>query len=275
MAEPAFQRCDISHQGLGVPVSYFIRPGRAGTLIYLHGLGASKGDFLEAARHQGLRDYTLLAFDFPGFGETPYPAECHWSMGDLVQVTDLLTVALNLTDPVIVGHSLGGLVGLMYALRYPGKVKGLVSIEGNLAPEDCFLTRAAARQSFPEFAGSRHLENLKLKFATAPDKGTSRWAAGLERGSLQAFYNYSISAVDLSDNGELLGIFCDLPIPKMFVYGSANNHLSSLTRLRQSDASVVEVPGSGHWPQVENPGYFYRALGGFLSERDPWSIIEP
>jgi pimeloyl-ACP methyl ester carboxylesterase len=265
MTVPAFQQCLISHQGLEFPVYYLIRPGPAGTVLYLHGLGASKCDFLRAADQAALRDYTLVAFDFPGCGQTPYPADRAWRVEDLVKITDQVLSALSLSSPVIAGHSLGGLVGLLYAREYGPKLKGLINIEGNLGPQDCFLSRDVARLSFSDFQSSRQLRRLKLNFVNALHEGTRTWAEALgSQGAERAFHDYAVSIVDWSDTSDLLGMFEGLQLPRLFVYGSANSHLSYLTRLRSSDASVVEVPDSGHWPHVDNPPYFYRALARFL-----------
>lgn len=54
----------------------------------------------------------------------------------------------------LVGHSMGGLTALMLAHEEPERVLSFVDIEGNVAPEDCFLSRKvithpAARPSTP------------------------------------------------------------------------------------------------------------------------------
>jgi pimeloyl-ACP methyl ester carboxylesterase len=265
MLDIAFHQCPISHLGFEFPVSYFIRPGSDPTILYLHGLGASKRDFIGAASHDALRDYRLVAFDFPGCAGTRYPDDQVWGVDNLVQITGQLTGVLNLEDIVIVGHSLGGLVGLLYSRQYPMNVTAFVNIEGNLAPEDCFLTRAAARLSLADFLETQHIENLKISLASAPDLGTRAWAEALGRQtSRKAFYHYSVSAVHWSDNHDLLAMFAEIQVPKLFIYGSANSHLSYLSRLRRSNTAVLEVPDSGHWPHLDNPDCFYRALTGFI-----------
>ena len=268
MLDVSFHKCQISYQGLEFSISYFIRQGPAPALLYLHGVGASKDDFLGAASYQGLRNYCLVALDFPGCAGTPYPEDREWGVGDLVRITDQLTRALDLSDFVIVGHSLGGLVGLLYSHQHPGKVTAFVNIEGNMSSEDCFLTRPVARLSFSDFLGTQHLQNLRLKFRNAPDNATRAWAEALgPQVSPRAFYDYSVSTVDWSDKQDLLAMFSALPVPRLFIYGSVNSHLSYLARLRQSDAVVVEVSDSGHWPHLDNPEFFYRVVGQFLSSR--------
>src|SRR5262249_2014838 len=192
-----------------------------------------------------------------------------WRIDDLVEITGRFVSVLNISRFVIIGHSMGGLTALLYARQHANKLKGFVDIEGNLGPEDCFLTRPIARLSFADFLATQHLQNLQVKFASAPHNGTRIWAEDLgKQGVARAFHDYAVSIVNRSDNEDLLADFMRLPMPRLFVYGSANSHLSYLPRLKLSDASVVEVAESGHWPHLDNPGSFYSALAGFLQGRD-------
>ena len=259
-----FRQCQIRHQGSELPVSYFIRPGLAGTLVLLHGLGGSKQDYLAAVGQRALSDYALVAFDFPGCGGTPYPKDARLGVDDLVEITDQVVSALNINDFVIIGHSMGGLVGLLFAGKYGSKLEGFVDVEGNLSPEDCFLTRGIAGLSFDDFLNTEQLETLKLKFVSAPHRATRMWAEDLDKQVPRAIYDYAVSIVNWSDNEDLLTGFLSLPIPRLFVYGSANSQLSYIPRLKLSGAGVVEIPDSGHWPHLDNPVSFYSEVARFL-----------
>src|SRR5260221_720408 len=59
--------------------------------------------------------------------------------------------------------------------------------------------------------------------------------------------DYSNSLVRSSDGDDLLSWCTELSMPRLFVYGSANAHLSYLGRLRRSGVCTVEVPHSHHW----------------------------
>jgi pimeloyl-ACP methyl ester carboxylesterase len=258
----------LFYKGKRFQTGYFERPGGNGTLLYLHGLGCSRRDFLPAANVSSLRDYRLVAFDFPGCGKANYDEQLTLEATDLVEIVSKVATKLDLTKFVLVGHSLGGLVGLMFASKYQGRVERFVNIEGNLTAEDCFMTRAIARRSFDDFRRSRHLEELKETFARSEYPGSRIFAAeSLLQVSQRAFYDYSKSVVAHSDRGDLLPCFLGLNIPRLFIYGSANGHLSYLPKLRSNGGCVVEVPGSGHWPMYDNPSFFYAALATFLGCR--------
>jgi pimeloyl-ACP methyl ester carboxylesterase len=55
-------------------------------------------------------------------------------------------------------------------------------------------------------------------------------------------------------------------MPKLFLYGDGNRHLSYLDRLKAGDVRVVEVPDSGHFLFYDNPVDTYDAIGAFVTE---------
>lgn len=246
-------------------MSYFIRPGSGETILYLHGMGSSKHDFLGAVDIDVFRDHTLIAFDFPGCGNTAYPEGLSLGVDDLAEITNELISCLNLNNLVLVGHSLGGVAGLLFAHKYRDRVRKFINVEGNLSPEDCFLTREVAQHSFGDFIKSKYLEGLQLKLYGSPNRGARIYADRFRKEvTPQAFYDYSASIVHHSDHCDLPGKFTGLGIPKAFLYGSANNHLSYLARLIDNGVHAIEVSGSGHWPLYDNPSFFYHALISFL-----------
>ena len=122
-------------------IEYFIRQGKEKTVLFIHGLGCSKNDFKGAASIAELQNHTLIAIDFPGCGNSSYPQKKAFEIDDLVEITNIIVTKLSLGKFLIMGHSMGGLIALLYTQRYRETVSGFINIEGNLAAEDCFLSR--------------------------------------------------------------------------------------------------------------------------------------
>lgn len=259
------QPIELVHKGRHFKIDVVCRRGRTGAVVYLHGLGCSKNDFHVAYHRPELEAYTLLAFDFPGCGNSPYPENATLGIDDLVRITQLVLAALSIKEIVLIGHSMGGLVGLLFAERYSAMVSGFINVEGNLAPEDCFFSRAVAQSDFQQFA-TTSFPALKRRLAQEPQIGLRLYAQNLEHASARAYFELAPSLVDYSDHGNLVQRFTALHIPKLFIYGSANRQLSYLPRIRESDCAVTEIPASGHFPFHDNPPAFYRAIAGFLQE---------
>jgi pimeloyl-ACP methyl ester carboxylesterase len=83
----------------------------------------------------GLR---VLAPDLRGFGEGPrVPAGAYYYFPDFVfDVADLVEALVPSGAPlIVVGHSMGGAVGTLYAGTFPERVARLVSVEGTGPPD--------------------------------------------------------------------------------------------------------------------------------------------
>ncbi|MGB3635902.1 MAG: alpha/beta hydrolase [Rubrobacteraceae bacterium] len=97
-------------------------------LICIHGITAQHRAFNALVQHLG-EEYELIGVDLRGRGdsgkpESGYGLEAH--AADVIRVLD----HLDLQSAVLVGHSMGGFVGLQAALSYPDRVRALVLLDG-------------------------------------------------------------------------------------------------------------------------------------------------
>jgi pimeloyl-ACP methyl ester carboxylesterase len=232
-------------------------------VLYLHGLGGSKADFFAAADPDGLPGYSLLAFDFPGCGESPAAGK-PLTVDELVALSRGFLAARGVAGCTVIGHSMGGLTGLLLATRHPARVTRFITVEGNLAPEDCFISRRVVPYSADEFERTG-LVDLERDLSASTKSGDAWYGAHL-RGNAQplVFYHYCRSIVEHSDEDPLLADFIRLDIPRLLVYGAENRGLTYLATLAAAGVPVCEVPGSGHFPAHSNPEAYYSALREFL-----------
>lgn len=265
MANPTFESKPIEHRGRTFDISYFIRPGEGPTIVYFHGLGNTKEDFLDAKKVAALKDFTLLGLDAPGCGaSSPYYPEVPLGIDDLVEVTFKLVTALGLQDLTLIGQSFGGLIALQFACRYGDLVSCFVNIEGNISPEDCDIqSRDVFRQ---RFLGDedRFFRELHQRLATCGKPAFDEFAETFRQNIAdRAYFDYCRSIVDYSDGYPLFDQFTGLPFPKLFIHGELSQ-LSYLPRLVEAGVSVVSVPDSDHFPSVSNPPFFYDAVSRFV-----------
>ena len=107
----------------GARVRYFVG-GRGPSLVLVHGLGGAASNWVELAPAL-VRSYRVLALDLPGHGgSSPLPAAP--SLTPFADVAASVAEREGLLPAAVVGHSLGGLVGLRLALRRPDAVRGLL-----------------------------------------------------------------------------------------------------------------------------------------------------
>lgn len=255
----------ICYKGKQIDLEVFERKGPGDTILYLHGLGTSKEDFLPAKEVQKLNEYRLVMFDFPGCGKTKTKQNIHFTIDDLVNITDEVVNKLGLKRFHLVGHSMGGLTGLFYACKFPHKVRSFINVEGNLDPIDCRIFSrfvcdyppTASEENF-FMAFSNHVrvgKNLELDVFLSKVR---------EKVSFSSLREYCGSIVHHCESAPLLNFFIDVPCPKMFIYGQENNDLTYLNKLSTSGVDIQEIPGSNHFPFYSNPSHFFNTISKFV-----------
>lgn len=159
------------------------------------------------------------------------------------------------------------MVALLLAQQDPGRVLSFVNIEGNLAPEDCFLSRQVL--THPSDDADGFLDDFIERTRRSPFHSSALYAAGLRnkvrRAAVRGIFEWM---VDLSDHGDLMSTFLSLPFPRMFMYGDQNSSLSYLTKLRANGVELAEIPHSAHWPMYANPVAMWGRIADFHTRHD-------
>jgi pimeloyl-ACP methyl ester carboxylesterase len=252
-------------RGQPYTLRYFDRPASGPAILYIHGLGCSKADFMEMTSMSDLQPFRLISADNPGCGDSSYDQNHPLNIDGVVEVIENFVAHLRLNRFLLVGGSMGGLVALLYAERNPDKIAGFVNVEGNLAPEDCMFSRKVIPHSYSHFEKVVFPE-IKRALSARTGRGFAQHLRVLEKANQRAYYDYSFQTVEYSDRGDLLERFLSLPLPKCFLYGAENRNLSYLPRIRQSDCTVVEIPNANHFLFYDEPNHYAAALAAFARD---------
>lgn len=242
----------LTVQATPMQVAAIHRFGHREPIVFLHGFGSTKEDYADIVRHTAFDGRPFLAYDAPGCGET----EC--ANLRKISIPFLVETALALIDQMgfqrfhLVGHSMGGLTALMLAHAHPERVLSFVDIEGNIAPEDCFLSRQAV--DYPDGDDEQFFDDFIARTHQSPAWASALYAASLKhKVRAAAVRPIFTSMVDYSDHGDLMAKFLNLPFPTMFMYGEQNNTLSYLADIERRGVTLAEIPHCGHFPMYSNP----------------------
>lgn len=249
---------DVTLASVRYTMCHFDRPGPGPAIVFVHGLGNSCANFEALCAEDALSRHCLVAMDLPGCGDTTYPAGTTLGIDHLVDLTEAFVRTLKLARFLLVGASMGGLIGLLYAERWPERLTGFVNVEGNLAPEDCMFSRLVVPYMFAHFQEVIFPE-IKAAVAARHNRGYAKHSEVLQRADPRAYYDYSRQLVEYSDQGNLLDRFLALPV-RHFIYGSANRGLTYLPRLRASTCRLTEIANADHFLFYDDPAAFARAL---------------
>jgi pimeloyl-ACP methyl ester carboxylesterase len=102
-----------------------LEAGTGPPVVMLHGLGATKAEFLPTVSALA-RDYRTIAVDLLGFGDSDKPLGASYGPDFQARGIARLLDALGLERAHFVGHSMGGRIALELGFRSPERTLGLV-----------------------------------------------------------------------------------------------------------------------------------------------------
>ena len=261
-ANVTYERLSLDLEGVGLTVALSRRTGETAPIVFLHGFGSTKEDYVDIAYDASFAGRPFVAYDAPGCGETVCGDLSKVSIPFLVQTARAVLREARIERFHLVGHSMGGLTGLLLAHEEPERVLSFVDIEGNLAPEDCFLSRQVV--TYPSDDAERFFADFIERTRRSPFFSSALYAANLRHkvrpGAVRGIFE---SMVELSDHGDLMSKFLALPFPRMFMYGEQNSSLSYLPALAAAGVELAEIPNSGHFPMYSNPVAMWRRIAEF------------
>lgn len=221
------------------------------TLVLLHGLGATRDVW---------RGITGIAPDLPGHGtaawEAPYSFERH--------ATAVLPLLPD--EPVtVVGHSMGGVVGLVLAALAPDHVRHVVALGVKVTWSDADVARAASLAQRPvvrfatrEEAVDRFLKVSGLVGLIRPDDPMSARAVVVEGGGWRLAQDPRTFAVGVPAMPDLLAAAgCPVTLAR-----GEHDGLVSHDQLEELVPDPVTLSGLGHNAHVEDPAAVLRLVEG-------------
>lgn len=253
--------------GVALKIAAISRQGKLAPIVFLHGFGSTKEDYADIAIRRAFAGRAFLAYDAPGCGESACGDLRKVNIPFLVETAKKMLAHAGIDRFHLVGHSMGGLTALMLAHELRDRVLSFIDIEGNVAPEDCFLSRQIV--DFPT-------DDPQVFFAEFIERNwhSSQYSSPLYAASLrhkvraQAVSGIFTSMVHLSDYGALMEKFLSLPFPRMFMYGVQNNHLTYLPLLAASGVELAEISECAHFPMYSNPVEMWQRIASFLASTE-------
>ena len=258
---------DLTVGGTPSRVRCIYSDGHKLPVLLLHGFGSTKEDFADLIFYPQFQDRPVYAYDAPCFGESTCADPSALSIPFLKEVATQLIIKFGFRRFHLVGHSMGGLTALLLAHSLQDRVLSFTSIEGNLAPEDCFLSRQILE--YPPDDTDEFLESFIARVSTNGEFSSLLYAINLRHkvnaGAVAPVFR---SMVHFSDHENLLTKFLNLQCHKMFVYGESNSSLSYLDKLNEEGVPLCQIAYSGHFPMYANPTALWVSLGDFLNQSE-------
>ncbi|NHJ39821.1 MAG: alpha/beta hydrolase [Asgard group archaeon] len=249
-----------------VKMSYILSEGAKNlTIVFLHGLGSSKYDFLNAFDYDELNAYNLLIIDFIGHGNSSTLENFPFTIESQAMVVFKLIEHLSLPEDVIIlAHSMAGPVAIKLAELLGNRAVGLIYAEGNIDVGDCFLSNnIITTYTFEDW--------LKDGFKTyvemlEQDPDSIYYAINFQKAGPVSTYLSSLDVVKISKEGKLLERLVALSIPVLVLFGENNKGKFTSEEKLKGKFPIIYIPNSSHDMMYENPDVFYNSIIDFLSQ---------
>ena len=261
----------------------YLDAGTGPAVLFVHGLLGSHQNWTHLVGEMS-GSWRVVAPDLFGHGASAKPAGDYSLGAHAATLRDLLD-ELGISEVTLVGHSLGGGIGMQFAYLFPERVQGLVLVSsGGLGRELSPWLRAAtvpgAGWVLPVLASGwlrERVESVGHLMARAgmragPDL-TEGWR-GLgslnDAESRRAFLATSRSVIDAGgqtvDAHQRLAALAT--VPTLFVWGARDHVIPAWHAVIAQQAipgSRVEIFGrAGHFPHLDDPDRFARVMREFM-----------
>jgi pimeloyl-ACP methyl ester carboxylesterase len=260
----------------------FAEEGAGGRpFLLLHGFTGAKEDFTEWLAPLAAAGWHAVAPDHRGHGASEKPDDvAAYTFESLAD--DALALADQLWDDdapfVLLGHSMGGMVAQVIALRCPERITGLVLMDTLPGPLP-FVKRDEIEAAIA-ILRERGIDGLAAIFAERG--GTLDTPAHLrvvaERPGYKEFNDRKFRDTSPAAYEGLLLSMCDasnrldelrsLRMPALVITGEQDKPIvqpSHDMAAAMPHAELAVIADAGHSPQFENPDAWWAALSTFLA----------
>lgn len=245
--------------------------GSGPAVILMHGMFGSLSNLGSLAREL-VPNYRVISVDLRNHGNSPHEDAMDLALmaADIVELMD----DLDLAKAHLIGHSLGGKLGMEVALTCPDRLSSLVVadiapvnypqsnshvVDGLRALDSARIdSRKAADQLLSDYIADTATRAFILKNLQRTDDGSFRLKLNVK--SIVA--NYSSSLVAAPQVGSFSG-------PVLFIKGELSAYIQEkhypLIKKLFPASELQVMDGVGHWLHAEKPELFNNSVMAFLN----------
>lgn len=239
---------------------FYTIQGQGKPLILMHGWGCSR-ETVESIARIAAETHKVYSVDFPGFGDSPEPPAV-WGVEEYTRLIEQLAAAEGIEAPILIGHSFGGRVGLLFSSR--NKVSKLILVDAaGLKP------RRTLKYYYKVYTFKLLKRIVKLTHsAKRADEIIAKYRG--KKGSADYSSATPMMRAILSKvvNEDLSHLLRDIKAPTLLIWGEEDTatplYMAKKMEKAIPDAGLVSFKGCGHYSFLDNPIGFGAVLRSFL-----------
>lgn len=272
----------VTVAGLRSPLLAAGDPQARTAAVLVHGNPGSSQDWRGLVGALGQR-HRAVALDMPGFGRADKPRDFDHSVPGYAAHLGAAMDTFGVDHAHLVLHDFGGPWGLAWAAANPGRVASVTLVntgalqdyrwhwlarawqtprlgEALMGPVRPAVFRALLTHGHPGKPRPPHL----------PRDFLDRMASDFDADTRHAVLRLYRSAAGLNHRvPELVAALRTIDCPALVIWGGRDHYIGVEQALRQRAAfpraEVLVLPGSGHWPMIDDAATVEKAVGDFVA----------
>ena len=255
---------------------HYLDYGSAGRrpMLCVHG-GAAHAHWFDFVASGFNADHHVRALDLRGHGDSQWADPPDYTYGRYAAELAEVAERLDLTDFVLVGHSMGGMISLVYAATHPGRVARLVVVDSTMHMTEervATLREVGSRHGSRSATHDEFIARFRLRPAgtTAAPEIIRHLAEVSGRqnadGSWRHKFDRNVYARRESFDG--IPYWARIRIPALLVKGGRSGRVTpqiiAEVKAQCPHVQLAEVPDADHHVTLDNPPGFVRAARAFL-----------
>lgn len=249
---------------------HFFEKGQGKPLLFLHGFCES-GEMWRFFADSLSTQYRVICPDLPGFGDSVFTQPIQ-SLEEVAEQLEGWLEQLQVRNPIVLGHSLGGYVALALLERMGDQIQAIGLLHSTAFEDDLekkemrnrvltFLKKHGAVKFVTSFVPQLFPEHRRIELAEAMEQAIEDG----KRSSLEGLLAYTVAMRDRKDRMEVLQQFAG---PKLLLAGTLDGSVKIESSRAQQGAFThyIELEGVGHLGMVEEKEKTLAVVQNFVGE---------
>jgi len=244
-------------------------------MLCLHG-GAAHAHWFDFIAPGFMQDFHVRSLDLRGHGDSDWVDPPAYSFADYASDVAVLVERLNLRNFILVGHSMGGMVSLVYAAAYTGRLAALVIVDTTMFMSEASVARLREMGTRSSSSYASHEELItRYRLLPAGTHGASpdviRHVArhsGRKIADGDWRHKFDRGLYSLFERLDGIPLWERVRVPALIVKGEhsdrINESILDSIRVRAPQVELAVVPASDHHVTLDNPQGFIEAVRAFL-----------
>ncbi len=249
---------------------HFFEKGQGHPLLFLHGFCES-GEMWRYFAESLSTQYRVICPDLPGFGDSVLTRPIQ-SLEEVAEQLESWLQELQIQNPIVLGHSLGGYVALALLERMGDQIQAIGLLHSTAFEDDLekkemrnriltFLKKHGAVKFVTSFVPQLFPEHRRIELAEAMEQAIEDG----KRSSLEGLLAYTVAMRDRKDRMKVLQQFAG---PKLLLAGTLDGSVKIESSRAQQGAYThyTELEGVGHLGMVEEKEKTLAVVESFVKE---------